>query len=226
MGKTALALLIAQTNALAGKKVGVVSMEMTTMQLVKRFLAMSNDKLTVQKIQRGALTPDNWQEVVVSVGQVEHLPVWIADEGTLTIQELRRKVQDLARKTGVDVVIVDYLQLMASTDKHENRNTALSDMTRDMKLLAKELNICVVCLSQLSRECERRPDKRPILSDLRDSGAIEQDADVVMMLYRPAVYDEDADHGTAEILVRKNRNGPIGDQVVRWNAPQTLFLDT
>lgn len=225
MGKTALALLIAQTNALRGKKVGIVSLEMSPPALVKRFMAMQNAKLTLQHLTRGDLTADAWQEVVSVASEVSAMPIWVADESTLTIQDLCRLVTTLHRTHGLDVLVLDYLQLLTSSNPKDNRNAALSEMTRELKLLAHKLKICVVCLSQLSRECERRTDKRPMLSDLRDSGAIEQDADVVAMLYRAAVYEEEADPGTAEIFIRKNRNGPVGDQDVRWNAPQTLFGD-
>jgi replicative DNA helicase len=136
------------------------------------------------------------------------------------------KARSLKRQHGLDLLVIDYLQLLAVERRTENRTAAMSEISRSLKVLAKELDIPIIALSQLNRACEGRPDKRPLLSDLRETGAIEQDADLVIFIYRDEVYDEESpDCGTAELLIRKNRNGPIGEIRVAWQAQQTRFMD-
>lgn len=156
---------------------------------------------------------------------VSPLPIYLCDDSTCTLSEVKAKAKTLQRSAGLDLLIVDYLQLMQGPDSR-SREQEISQIARGFKQLAKRLHVPVVALSQLSRKCEERPDKRPILSDLRESGAIEQDADIVLMVYRDEVYDEDtADRGVAELLVRKHRNGPVGDVRVGWVGEKTLFTN-
>jgi len=156
--------------------------------------------------------------------EIENLPIHIDDSGLVTVDQLRAKVRQLRVKGKVDVLFLDYLQLMGGMRRRDNRQVEVSDISRGLKLLAKELNITIVALSQLSRACENREDRRPILSDLRESGSIEQDADIVIGLYRDQVYNsETMDQGIAEILIRKHRNGPIGDVQVAFIEKSARF---
>lgn len=211
MGKTAFmcgAVLAAAEN---GCHVAVSSLEMSARQLASRMIAIHSHR-DVFAINNGRLTTEGYWSVSQSAMAIGGLPIHYDDSGLVTMDQLRAKARQLRVKKELDVLFVDYLQLMGGKNRRDSRQVEVSEISRGLKLLAKELDITVVALSQLSRACEMREDKRPILSDLRESGSIEQDADIVIGLYRDEVYnDETVDKGIAEILVRKHRNGPIGD---------------
>ncbi len=216
MGKTAFALNIAQNAALRDDRtVAIFSLEMDKMQLVKRLLC-SEAEVDTQKIRSGNMQSKDWELLTQAMVKFDDARIYIDDTGSLSANEIRARCRRLAmEKKGLDLVIVDYLQLMeggGSSTSDENRNQQISLMSRGLKTLAKELGIPVIALSQLSRAVEQRPNKRPMLSDLRESGAIEQDADLVMFIYRDEYYNpNDVDNkGKAELLVAKHRNGPTG----------------
>jgi len=226
MGKTSLGLLVALTAAKAGKKVGILSLEMSSPELVKRLLAMQESGLSVMGLEQGKLSEDAWRSIVRASEKVASQKIFVCDEASVTIEQLRTKARGLQRKHGLDILIVDYLQLFEVSRKTENRVVGMTEVSRALKVLAKELAIPVVALSQVNRQCESRQDKRPLLSDLRETGAIEQDADVVIMIYRDEVYDhESPDSGIAELLIRKNRHGPTGDVRVGWDGARAAFSD-
>ena len=227
MGKTSLALQLAYAAAKAKKKVGVVSLEMSNVQLANRLLAMNAEGLSVEALRQGTLTQRGWMSLTNAAMLVSPLPIYLCDDSVCTLPEIKAKAKLLQRTNGLDLLIVDYLQLMESSQqRNRNREGDVSEVSRGLKQLAKRLDIPVVALSQLSRRCEERPDKRPIPSDLRESGSLEQDSDVILMLYRDEVYHDDSpDKGLAEILVRKHRNGAIGDVRVGWDGPKTMFFD-
>lgn len=206
-GKTTLAMNIAEKTALAGKTALVFSMEMSATQLISRCVA-SVGGINFQSIRSAVLSSEDWLRVTVATSQLNQAKLIIDDSPALTIAELRARARRVARN-GLHLVVVDYLQLMSG--EGSNTNEKISGISRGLKALAKELNVPVVALSQLNRGLEQRPDKRPVMSDLRDSGAIEQDADVVLCLYRDEVYFPDTTNakGTAEVLIRKQRNGPL-----------------
>jgi replicative DNA helicase len=225
MGKTALACGAAVEAARSGAAVAIVSLEMSSAKLGVRLLAYEAN-VSVFNILTGNLHADEIARVRQAAAVLSPLPIAYEDSGTLSIDQLRAKVRQLRVRGQLDILFVDYLQLMHSGQKTNNRQVEISEISRGLKLLAKEMNITVVALSQCSRECEHRDDKRPILSDLRESGAIEQDADVVMFLYRDEVYDNQSPEiGTAEVLIRKHRNGPIGDVRVAFRNDSARFAD-
>ena len=226
MGKTSLALVHTLAAAKVGAKIGIISLEMSHPELVKRLLAIEGQDITVHRLDRGPTSTDGWPALVTASEALSSQDIYICDEGTVTIEQLRMKARSLKRQQGLDLLVIDYLQLLAVDRRTENRVVAMSEISRSLKVLAKELDIPIIALSQLNRACEGRPDKRPLLSDLRETGAIEQDADLVICIYRDEVYHEESpDRGTAELLIRKNRNGPIGDIRVAWHAQQTKFMD-
>lgn len=211
MGKTGLACGFALSASEAGAKVGLVSLEMSRSQLGIRFLGYQG-RIDISDMRSGRLRQDQWRAVMNASMQLSSRLVWLDDSGYMTSAQLRTKCRQLASREGLDVLIVDYLQLMSGGEGRESKQQQISDISRELKLMAKELNITVIALSQLSRELERREDKRPILSDLRESGALEQDADIVMFIYRDEIYNKETteDTGIAEIIIRKHRNGPVG----------------
>lgn len=224
-GKTSLA---AGAGLEAGKVgvVGFFTLEMSTTEMVKRLLAIKGKNLSVSRLDRGALSGDGWISLATTAEEIGSLNFYLCDEGNLTADGLRRKALALKRAHGLDLLVVDYLQLMTTDRRAENRVVGMTEISRSLKLLAKELSIPVVALSQLNRLCEGRPDKRPLLSDLRETGAIEQDADVVLFIYRDELYNEETpDRGIAEIIVRKNRHGPSGEVRVSWIGERTAFKD-
>lgn len=210
MGKTAFALGSAVAAAKHGARVGLLSLEMSRKQLGIRLHGMEAP-IDVHALRTGRLAHEGWRLLANTASQLEPLSLWIDDSSMLTVEHLTAKARQLHMKHGLNLLVVDYLQLLQLHDA-ETRQQGIADASRKLKLLAKELDIPVLVLSQLSRDCERREDKRPVLADLRDSDAIEQDADVVLFLYRHEVYDPKTDEkGVAEVLIRKHRNGPIGD---------------
>lgn len=224
MGKTAFALGSAVAAAKHGSRVGLLSLEMSRRQLGIRLHGMEAP-LDVHALRTGHLAPEGWWRLANTASQLEPLTLWIDDSSLLTVEHIMAKARQLHLKHGLDLLVVDYLQLLQLHDA-ETRQQGIADASRKLKLLAKELDIPVLVLSQLSRACEGRDDKRPMLADLRDSGAIEQDADVVLFLYRHEVYVSDTDEkGVAEVLVRKHRNGPIGDRRLKFVDRFARFED-
>ena len=226
MGKTAFVLNIAEYVALhSNSTIALFSLEMSKEQLVKRMLAM-NSMVDSQKIRTGDLEDDDWDKLVGSVRKIGNSNLVIDDTSGITASELRSKCRKLKIDQGLDLVIIDYLQLMtgAGKRKSDSRQQEISDISRSLKVMARELNVPVIALSQLSRAVESRPDKRPMLSDLRESGAIEQDADIVMFIYRDEYYNPDSEKkGVAEVIVAKQRSGPTGPVELAWLSQYTKF---
>jgi len=226
MGKTAFVLNIAEYVALhSNSTIALFSLEMSKEQLVKRMLAM-NSMVDSQKIRAGDLEDDDWDKLVGSVRKIGNSNLVIDDTSGITASELRSKCRKLKIEQGLDLVIIDYLQLMtgAGKRKSDSRQQEISDISRSLKVMARELNVPVIALSQLSRAVESRPDKRPMLSDLRESGAIEQDADIVMFIYRDEYYNPDSEKkGVAEVIVAKQRSGPTGPVELAWLSQYTKF---
>ena len=226
MGKTALALNIAANTCLrSGRHVAIFSLEMPRTQLMNRLFSMEAH-LDAHKLRIGDLTDQEWGDLLESAGILGESRLYIDDTSGITVPEIRSKCRKLKMDKGLDLVIIDYLQLMQGSGgrSNESRQQEVSDISRALKGLARELNVPVIALSQLSRAVEQRPNRRPMLSDLRESGAIEQDADIVMFIYRDEVYHEDSDKkGIAEIIIAKQRNGPIGTVELRWIPKETRF---
>jgi replicative DNA helicase len=225
MGKTALALNIGENVALnTGLPVAVFSMEMGAAQLAMRLIG-SVGKLDQHKLRTGRLGPEDWDKLSTALGRLNEAPILIDETPALNAIEVRSRARRLMKQYGkLGLVIVDYLQLMQATSQGENRATEISEISRAMKSLAKELSVPVVALSQLNRSLEQRPNKRPVMSDLRESGAIEQDADVIVFIYRDEVYNpESQDKGVAEIIIGKQRNGPIGTVRLTFLGEFTRF---
>ena len=227
MGKTSLALNIAEHVALdSGLPVGVFSMEMGASQLVMRMLG-SVGKLDQHKVRTGRLADEDWRKLTDAVGRLNDAPIHIDETAALNSLELRARARRLHRQYGkLGLIVVDYLQLMSASSQGENRATEISEISRGLKALAKELNVPVVALSQLNRSLEQRPNKRPVMSDLRESGAIEQDADLILFIYRDEVYNQDSpDKGKAEVIIGKQRNGPIGTITLVFQGEYTRFAN-
>ena len=225
MGKTAFSLNIGEHVALeSGLPVAVFSMEMGGQQLVMRMIG-SVGKLDQHRLRTGKLGEDDWQRLTYALGKLNDAPVFIDETPGLNVLELRARARRLQRQCGkLGMIIIDYIQLMSASSSGENRATEISEISRALKGLAKELQVPVVALSQLNRGLEQRPNKRPVMSDLRESGAIEQDADVILFIYRDEVYNPDtSDKGTAEIIISKQRNGPIGTVRLAWLGEYTRF---
>ncbi|MGB4860247.1 MAG: replicative DNA helicase [Dokdonella sp.] len=211
MGKTALAMNLAETAALRGKKaVAVFSMEMSSSQLAFRLIS-SLGRINQQHLRTGDLEEEEWPRVTSAITMLSDARIFIDDTPALSPGDLRSKARRLKREHDVGLIVIDYLQLMQVPGSKENRATEISEISRSLKALAKELNVPVVALSQLNRALEQRVDKRPMMSDLRESGAIEQDADLIMFIYRDDYYNKESpDRGLAEIIISKQRNGPTG----------------
>jgi len=226
MGKTALALNMAEHVAVENKlPVAVFSMEMSGSQLAMRMLG-SIGRLDQHKLRTGRLSDDDWNRLTNAVGKLHDAPILVDESGALNALELRARARRLHRQYGaLGLIVVDYLQLMQATSEGENRATEISEISRSLKSLAKELKVPVVALSQLSRAVEQRTGpKRPIMSDLRESGAIEQDADLILAIYREEVYTPDTpEKGVAEIIILKQRNGPIGTVKLTFLGEYTRF---
>lgn len=224
MGKTSFAMNIAEHVAISGKvPVAVFSLEMPGTQLAMRMMS-SLGRIDQHKVRTGKLTDDDWPRLTSAVSMLSETPIFIDDSAALTPNELRARTRRLAREHGLGLVIIDYIQLMQTTSYRENRVAEISEISRSLKSLAKEINVPIVALSQLNRGLEQRPNKRPIMSDLRDSGAIEQDADLIVFIYRDEVYNEDSpSKGTAEIIIAKQRNGPIGTTRLTFLGQYTRF---
>ena len=227
MGKTALVLNIAEYMTMREDRcVAIFSLEMSKEQLVNRLFAMQSH-VEAQKIRTGDLNEAEWVELIESAGKIGESRLIIDDTPAITVAELRSKCRKYKLEFGLEIVIIDYLQLMSGSGRSgDSRQQEISDISRSLKALARELNVPVVALSQLSRAVESRPNHRPMLSDLRESGAIEQDADLVMFIYRDDYYNEDSEKkGIAEIIIAKQRNGPIGTVELNWQPQLTKFAN-
>ncbi|MEK7764395.1 MAG: replicative DNA helicase [Nitrospirota bacterium] len=224
MGKTSLVLGSAYAAAKQGYHVGFFSVEMSRLPIGLRLCGMLAS-IDIFKLKTGKLNPEEWARLAQAAQAIERTPMWLDDASFLTVEQIAAKARHSKATKGLDLLVVDYLQLLLS-QKAETRQQGIADTSRKLKLLAKELDIPILVLSQLSRDCERRDDKRPVLADLRDSGAIEQDADVVLFLYRHEVYVPDTEEkGVAEVLIRKHRNGPIGDRRLKFVDRFARFED-
>ena len=224
MGKTALAINIAEHAAIKGKMtVAIFSMEMPGEQLAMRMMS-SLGRIDQHKVRTGKLSDDDWPRLTSAVEILKDAKLYIDDTPALTPADLRSRCRRIKRESGLDMIVVDYLQLMQVPGTTENRATEISEISRTLKAMAKELKVPVLALSQLNRSLEQRPNKRPVMSDLRESGAIEQDADVIIFIYRDEVYNDDTpDKGKAEIIIAKQRNGPIGTVLLTFLGQYTRF---
>jgi replicative DNA helicase len=225
MGKTALAINMGENVALnTGMPVAIFSMEMGATQLALRMIG-SVGRLDQHKLRTGRLAADDWDKLSTALGRLNEAPIVIDETPALNAIEVRSRARRLMKQYGkLGLVIVDYIQLMQASSQGENRATEISEISRSLKGLAKELKVPVIALSQLNRSLEQRPNKRPVMSDLRESGAIEQDADVILFIYRDEVYNpETQDKGTAEIIIGKQRNGPIGTVRLTFLGEYTRF---
>lgn len=224
MGKTSFAMNIAENAAIKHRKpVAIFSMEMSGEQLAMRMIS-SLGRINQQNLRTGRLEDSDWPRITSAIAMLSEAPLFVDETPALSPTELRSRARRIKREHDLGLIVVDYLQLMSVPQIKENRATEISEISRALKALAKELNVPVIALSQLNRSLEQRPDKRPVMSDLRESGAIEQDADVIVFIYRDEVYNEDSpDKGTAEILIRKQRNGPTGTCRLTFLGQYTKF---
>ncbi len=225
MGKTALALNIATRAAKENFTIGIFSLEMSAEQLTLRLLSTESE-IGFHNIRNVTLTSDEWIEVTNTASKLANMKIFIEDTPMLTVMDLRAKARKLKMEHNLNFLIIDYLQLLSPGRRHENRNQEVSDISRALKALAKELNIPILALSQLSRAVDSRMDKRPMLSDLRESGAIEQDADLIMFLYRDVVYHPETENpALAELIIGKQRNGPTGTVYLNYLRELMKFED-
>ena len=224
MGKSSLMMNIVEYAAVKqGRKVAVFSLEMPREQLVQRLLC-SYSYVNMQNVRQGNLSEEDWEKLAESMGPLAAAPVYIDDTSGITVSEMRSRCRKMQIEHGLDLVVVDYLQLMNANRQNESRQNEISEISRMLKGLAKELNVPVIALSQLSRSLQARQDHRPILSDLRDSGAIEQDADLVMFIHREDYYNKETEEkNIAEIILAKQRNGPLGTVKLAWLGEYTKF---
>lgn len=228
MGKTAFVLNIAQYVAFKKDKcTAIFSLEMSKEQLVNRLFSLES-QVDAQALRTGNMKDFDWEKLIEAAGIIGQSNLIIDDTPSISISELRSKCRKYKMEHGLDLIIIDYLQLMSGSvgGRSESRQQEISDISRSLKALARELNVPVIALSQLSRAVEQRPDKRPMLSDLRESGAIEQDADVVMFIYRDEYYNKDSEYKKqAEIIIAKQRNGPVGTVHLAWLGEYTKFAN-
>ena len=222
MGKTSLALNILANAAKAGHKVAMFSLEMPVLQLVNRIIA-SEASLNSSRLRKGKLNKDDWNKLNVAMARLIKDKIYFDDTGSITVGELASKARMLKMKDGLDLIVIDYIQLMSGTGE-ASRELEISKISRSLKTLAKELDVPMLVLSQLNRKVDSRPNKRPMISDLRESGAIEQDADQILFIYRGEVYnDKDMEEGVAEIIIAKNRHGSIGEFLLVFQGEFTRF---
>ncbi len=227
MGKSTLALNMALAAALSKKSVAIFSLEMSKMQLTQRFLS-SLSHIDLQDIISGKIPEDSFETLGKAISILEEAPIYLDDTSSISLTELRSKARRLSSKEGLDILFIDYLQLMTDgSGRGENRQQEISNISRGLKGLAKELNCPVIALSQLSRAVEQRTDKRPMLSDMRESGAIEQDADIVMMIYRDDYYNPETTErpNITDLIIAKHRNGPTGSIQMYFNKEHSKFTD-
>jgi replicative DNA helicase len=226
MGKTAFALPVAEYAARSGKAVGVFSLEMAAEQLILRLLSASSG-IPHHYIRNATISSEEWIELTNVAAQLAELKLFIDDSPMVTVADIRTKARKLKADHDLQFLIIDYLQLIHTNKQHESRHQEVSEISRSLKALAKELNIPILALSQLSRAVESRMDKRPMLSDLRESGAIEQDADLIMFLYRDVVYNPETENpALSELIIGKQRNGPTGTVYLDFVGELTRFQDS
>ena len=226
MGKTTFAMNLAETAAIKhGKSVAVFSMEMASLQLVMRMFS-SIGQIEQNRIRTGSLDDLDWPKLTSAMNLLHKSKIFIDDTPGLSPAELRARARRLKREHDIDMIVVDYLQLMSVPDSRENRATEIAEISRSLKTIAKELNVPVIALSQLNRALEQRPNKRPVMADLRESGAIEQDADLIVFIYRDEVYNpETSEKGKAEIIIGKHRNGSTGTVRLAFQGPWLRFVN-
>ncbi|WP_304156901.1 DnaB-like helicase C-terminal domain-containing protein, partial [Fusobacterium ulcerans] len=227
MGKTAFALNTAFNAASAGKSILIFSLEMSSSQILQRLLSIKSG-IGIQKIKNGFLKDDDWKKLGNASNFLGNFHINIADIPNITVIEMRATARRMKAAGKLDMIIVDYLQLIKGSNlRIENRQQEISEISRSLKGLARELDVPVIALSQLSRAVEQRADRRPMLSDLRDSGAIEQDADIVAFLYRDGYYNEknDITNGDTEIIIGKQRNGPVGTVKLKFIPELAKFIE-
>ncbi len=224
MGKTSFALNVAQHAAVEeGIPVAIFSLEMSREQLAMRMLC-AEARVDAQAVRTGKLSDADWQRLTYAANRLSKAPIFIDDTPAISVLELRAKARRLMAEHGLGLIIIDYLQLMRGRERRERREQEISEISSSLKAMAKELNVPVMALSQLNRRVEERPDKRPQLSDLRESGAIEQDADVIIFIYRDEVYRKDSpEKGIAELIIGKQRNGPTGVVKLAFLAQYSTF---
>lgn len=226
MGKTAFVLNLAQHMAIKeGKGVAIFSLEMSKEQLINRVFSLQSG-VDAQKLRTGKLNLDEWNKLTRAAAEIGKSKLIIDDTSSISVAEMRSKCRKLKMAGNLDIIIIDYIQLMSGSGKSESRQNEVAEISRSLKGLARELSVPVIALSQLSRLVEQRDDHRPMMSDLRESGAIEQDADVVMFIYRDDYYNKDTDRkGISEIIIAKQRNGPIGTVELAWLPELTKFAN-
>ncbi len=226
MGKSSFAVNIAEYVSITkNQPVAIFNLEMPKEQIVNRILC-SQARVDSSKIRNGTLDPDDWLKISETLHKIEVAPIFIDDTPTITVSQIRAKCRRIKHKYGLSMIVIDYLQLMQAGSKFDNRQNEIAEISRSLKILSKELDVPVIALSQLSRASESRSDKRPMLSDLRESGAIEQDADMVMFLYRESYYSPECDNPhIAECIIAKNRNGETGTFSLGWTGEYTKFAN-
>ena len=226
VGKSTLALDFCRAASIANNQTSVIfSLEMSRSEITMRLLS-AESKVPLNHIRNGNMTDDDWAKLARKMGEVSSAPMFIDDSPNMTMMEIRAKARRLRQRHDLRLIVIDYLQLMTSGKKVESRQLEVSEFSRQIKLLAKELEVPVIALSQLNRGPEQRSDKRPMMSDLRESGSIEQDADIVMLLHREDVYERESPRaGEADIIVAKHRNGPTRDVVVSFQGHYSRFVD-
>ena len=226
MGKTTLSLNIAENAALKeGKSVVIFSLEMSKEQLAYKLLC-SQANVDMLKLRTGNLDDDDWERIARATGPLSKAKIYIDDTAGITVMEMRSKCRKIKMEHGIDMILIDYLQLMSGSSGNDNRQQEVSEISRSIKALAKEMECPVIALSQLSRAPEQRADHRPMLSDLRESGSIEQDADVVMFLYRDEYYNKETEEkNIGECIIAKQRNGPVGTVKMAWIGAHSKFAD-
>ncbi|MEW6173840.1 MAG: replicative DNA helicase [Bacillota bacterium] len=225
MGKTSLALSIALNVAKSEVPVGFFSLEMSKEQLVQRLLA-AEAKVDHKRLRTAQLEDEDWQKLTEAADRISAAPVYIDDTPALSAREIRARAKRLKAERGLGLIVIDYLQLMQSARRTENRQQEIADISRSLKGLAKELDVPVLALSQLSRAVEQRQEKRPVMSDLRESGSLEQDADVIMFIYREEYYRKETEKkGIAEVIVAKQRNGPVGSVELAFLKDFACFVN-
>jgi len=225
MGKTSFAMNIAQNAAIrSGVPTAIFNLEMSREQLTNRIIC-AESMVGGNKLKDGTLDVNDWVKIGESLAHLASAPIYIDDSSMITVSDIRAKCRRLKQQHGLGLIVIDYLQLMQGKGRNENRQQEVSEISRSLKIMAKELNVPIITLSQLSRSPESRSDKRPMLSDLRESGAIEQDADIVMFLYRDDYYNNDSpDRNIAECIIAKHRNGETGTVKLWWDGAHTKFM--
>ena len=226
MGKTTFSLNIAENAALKeGKSVVIFSLEMSKEQLAYKLLC-SQANVDMLKLRTGNLEDDDWERIARATGPLAKARIYIDDTAGISVMDMRSKCRKIKMEHGIDMILIDYLQLMSGSAGSDNRQQEVSEISRSIKALAKEMECPVIALSQLSRAPEQRADHRPMLSDLRESGSIEQDADVVMFLYRDEYYNKETEEkGIGECIIAKQRNGPVGTVKMAWIGAHSKFAD-